>query len=42
MEYLSYLARTGRLKAVKMRRNWLTTREALMDYRESVKGTGKK
>jgi Fic family protein len=37
MEYLSYLARTGRLKAVKMRRNWLTTREALVDYSESVK-----
>jgi Fic family protein len=32
IEYLSYLARTGRLKAVKLRRNWLTTREALMDY----------
>jgi Fic family protein len=37
IEYLSYLARTGRLKAVKMRRNWLTTREALMDYIENVK-----
>jgi hypothetical protein len=32
IEYLSYLARTGRLKAVKIRRNWLTTKEALMDY----------
>jgi Fic family protein len=39
MEYLSYLARTGRLKAVKMQRNWMTTREAIMDYIESVKKT---
>jgi Fic family protein len=39
-EYLSYLARTGRLKAIKLRKNWLTTREALMDYIESVKKTG--
>ncbi|MDR3333702.1 MAG: Fic family protein [Treponema sp.] len=31
-EYLSYLARTGRLSAIKLRRNWMTTREALMDY----------
>jgi Fic family protein len=37
IEYLSYLARTGRLKAVKIQRNWLTTREALADYVESVK-----
>ncbi|MDR0585499.1 MAG: Fic family protein [Treponema sp.] len=37
IEYLSYLARTGRLKAVKIRRNWLTTREALMDYIENLK-----
>jgi hypothetical protein len=37
VEYLSYLARTGHLKAVKLRRNWLTTREALMDYIERVK-----
>jgi Fic family protein len=37
MEYLSYLARTGRLKAVKIRRNWLTTREALTDYIENTK-----
>ncbi|MDR3145158.1 MAG: helix-turn-helix domain-containing protein, partial [Treponema sp.] len=37
MEYLSYLARTGRLKAIKKRKNWLTTREALMDYIEQVK-----
>ncbi|MDR1971175.1 MAG: Fic family protein, partial [Treponema sp.] len=25
IEYLSYLARTGRLKAIKIRRNWMTT-----------------
>jgi Fic family protein len=34
IEYLSYLARTGRLNAIKIRRNWMTTREALMDYIE--------
>jgi Fic family protein len=32
MEYLSYLARTGRLEAIKIRRNWMTTREALEAY----------
>ncbi|MDR3337244.1 MAG: Fic family protein [Treponema sp.] len=37
IEYLSYLARTGRLSAVKIRRNWMTTREALMEYIEKVK-----
>jgi len=37
MEYLSYLARTGKLKAVKIRRNWMTTREALSEYVEKVK-----
>jgi Fic family protein len=42
IEYLSYLARTGRLKAIKLQRNWLTTREALMDYIESMKRDGKK
>jgi Fic family protein len=42
IEYLSYLARTGRLKAVKIQRNWLTTREALMDYIESIKRNDKK
>ncbi|MDR1211387.1 MAG: Fic family protein [Spirochaetaceae bacterium] len=42
VEYLSYLARTGRLKAVKLRKNWLTTREALMDYIENVKKNSKK
>jgi Fic family protein len=37
IEYLSFLARTGKLKAVKLRRNWLTTREAVLDYVERVK-----
>jgi Fic family protein len=42
VEYLSYLARTGRLKAIKMRKNWLTTREALIDHIESVKKNNRK
>jgi Fic family protein len=42
IEYLSYLARTGRLKAIKIQRNWLTTREALMDYIENIKKNNKK
>jgi Fic family protein len=37
IEYLSFLARTGRLKAIKIKRNWLTTKEALMDYVETIK-----
>lgn len=41
IEYLSYLARTGRLRAVKMGRNWLTTREALADYIENTKRNGR-
>jgi Fic family protein len=36
IEYLSYLARTGRLNAVKINKNWLVTREALMDYVEKA------
>ena len=32
MEYLSYLARTGKLPAVKIGTNWMTTREAAADY----------
>jgi hypothetical protein len=36
MEYLSYLARTGKLQAVKLRRNWMTTREAILDYTERM------
>ncbi|MDR1468329.1 MAG: Fic family protein [Spirochaetaceae bacterium] len=35
--YLSYLARSRRLKAIKMQKNWLTTREALTDYIETIK-----
>jgi Fic family protein len=34
MEYLSFLARTGKLPAIKIRRNWMTTREAVLDYAE--------
>jgi hypothetical protein len=41
MEYLSYLARTGKLKAVKIRRNWMTTREAISEYKE-LNHVGKK
>jgi Fic family protein len=37
IEYLSYLARTGRLAAIKVGRNWMTTREAIIDYVEKVK-----
>ena len=32
IEYLSFLARTGKLQAVKVRRNWMTTREAILEY----------
>jgi len=32
IEYLSFLARTGKLQAVKIRRNWMTTREAILEY----------
>lgn len=35
-EYLSLLARKGRLEAVKRGRIWLTTRQAVEDYRKSV------
>lgn len=35
-EYLSLLARTGRLEAVKRGRNWVTTRAAVAAYRASV------
>ncbi|GHV71927.1 hypothetical protein AGMMS49928_26230 [Spirochaetia bacterium] len=41
IEYLSYLSRTGLLKSLKIKRNWLTTREALMDYIERVKTKNK-
>jgi Fic family protein len=36
VEYVSYLARTGRLGAIKIGRNWATTREALADYLRKV------
>jgi Fic family protein len=32
LEYLSLLARKGKLPAVKLNRNWMTTREALENY----------
>ena len=32
LEYLSLLARKGKLPAVKLTRNWMTTREAVEDY----------
>ena len=35
-EYLSLLARTGKLEAVKRGRNWYTTTKALAEYRASV------
>lgn len=31
-EYLSLLARKGRLEALKRGRNWYTTRQAVQDY----------
>jgi Fic family protein len=36
-EYLSLLARTGRLEAIKRGRNWYTTRQAVKVYRLSIK-----
>ncbi|MFZ4616629.1 MAG: Fic family protein [Rectinemataceae bacterium] len=38
IEYLSYLARTGRLGAVKIGSKWMTTGEALSNYVEKAKG----
>ena len=38
-DYLSLLARTGRLEAIKRGRIWHTTRRALEAYRESLKKT---
>ena len=35
-EYLSLLARNGRLEAIKRGRIWYTTRQAVIDYRASV------
>ena len=37
LEYLSLLARKGRLPAVKFERNWMTTREAVENYVHEVK-----
>lgn len=37
MEYLSLLARKGALPAVKFQRNWMTTREAIEEYKAAVK-----
>lgn len=39
LEYLSLLARKGRLPAVKFQRNWMTTREAVEDYVEANRKT---
>ena len=36
-EYLSLLARKGRLECIKQGRNWYTTKKAIEAYRESVK-----
>lgn len=36
IEYLSLLARTGRLPAIKFERNWMTTREAIENYLKKV------
>jgi hypothetical protein len=38
-EYLSLLARKGRLEAIKRGRVWLTTRQAVVDYRLSIEDT---
>lgn len=39
-DYLSLLARRGRLEAVKRGRNWYTTRAAVEAYRQSIKANG--
>lgn len=38
-EYLSLLARKGKLSAVKINRDWVTTRQAVLEYvrRQQVK-----
>ena len=36
LEYLSLLARTGKLPAIKFERNWMTTREAIENYLNKV------
>lgn len=39
-EYLSLLARKGKIAAVKINRNWMTTKEAIEEYIKSVKSIG--
>lgn len=36
LEYLSFLARTGKLSAVKFNRNWMTTISAVETYIEEI------
>ena len=36
LEYLSLLARTGKLPAIKFERNWMTTREAIDNYLKKI------
>ncbi|MEZ7930166.1 MAG: hypothetical protein QMC21_01445 [Flavobacteriales bacterium] len=36
-EYISLLARQGKIDAYKEGRNWLTTKEAVLDYIENRK-----
>ncbi|MBI5823802.1 MAG: Fic family protein [Chloroflexi bacterium] len=36
-EYLSLLARQGRIEAIKRGRNWFTTRKAVKEYQDSIK-----
>jgi hypothetical protein len=36
-EYLSLLARQGRIEAIKRGRNWYTTRKAVKEYQDSVR-----
>lgn len=36
-EYLSLLARRGKLEAIKIGRNWVTTRKAIKEYTEKIK-----
>jgi Fic family protein len=36
LEYLSLLARTGKLPAIKFERNWMTTREAINNYLKKI------
>lgn len=36
LEYLSLLARTGKLPAIKFERNWMTTRESINNYLKKI------